>query len=130
MSTLLVVEDDRNQQLLLGEELEDEGYQIRQAFTAREALAMVHRETPDLVVLDIGLPGMNGVELLGKLMSVNRQLPVVLYTGYSSYQDDFMTWAADAYVLKQSDLTELKATIHTVLEIHEPSQPPLEMVAC
>ena len=130
MSTVLVVEDDKNQQLLLREELEDEGYQVRQAFNAWEALGMVRKQTPDLVVLDIGLPGMDGVELLGKLLSVNRQLPVVLYSGYSSYQDDFMTWAADAYVLKRADLTELKEAIHSVLKTHEPSRPRLEPAAC
>lgn len=126
MSTVLVVDDDRNLQLLLREELGDEGYQVRQAFNAREALAMVREQTPDLVVLDIGLPGMDGIELLGKLLSVlsvNRQLPVVLYTGYSSYEDSFMTWAADAYVLKQCDLTQLKNTLSSLLRRHERSHP-------
>lgn len=121
MSTVLIVEDDKHQQLLLREELEDEGYQVRQAFNGPAALAMVRKQTPDLVVLDIALPGMDGLELLSKLLSANRQLPVVLYTAYSSYRDDFMTWVADAYVLKRSDLTELKDTLSSLLRRQEPS---------
>jgi len=61
--------------------------------------------------LDIYLPGMDGLETMGRILSKNRQIPVILYTAYSSYQDNFLSWAADAYLIKSSDLTELKETI-------------------
>ena len=115
MAAILVVEDDKHQRLLLQEELELDGHMILAAASAREALDAVARAMPDLVVLDIGMPGMDGLELLGKLMGVNNKLPVVIYTAYASYQDNFMSWAADAYVVKQSDLKELRSAIRDVL---------------
>ena len=116
MGSLLIVEDDRRQRLLLREELQEEGYTVRAAANATEALAKVSATMPDLVVLDLGMPGMDGIELLGKLLGINKRLPVVIYTAYSGYRDNFMSWAADAYVLKQSHLGELKARIREVLD--------------
>jgi len=115
MAAILVVEDDKHQRLLLQEELEFDGHMVLAAANAREALDAVARAMPDLVVLDIGMPGMDGLELLGKLMDANNKLPVVIYTAYASYQDNFMSWAADAYVVKQSDLSDLKRSIRNVL---------------
>ena len=115
MPTILVVEDDRHQRLLLTEELEDEGYTVRSAASAQEALARVSEAMPALVVVDIGLPGMDGIELLAKLLAISNRLPIVIHTAYSSYQDNFMTWPADAYVIKQSDMSELKKAIREAL---------------
>ena len=118
MAAILGVEDDEHQRLLLQEELEYDGHMVLTAVNAREALGTVARTMPDLVVLDIGMPGMDGLELLGKLLGVNNKLPVVIYTAYASFQNNFMSWAADAYVIKQSDLSELKQTIRNVLGTH------------
>ena len=132
MAAILIVEDDLHQRLLIKEELEDEGYTVLAAANATDALDMVSRAMPDLVVLDIGMPGMDGLELLGKFLGINNRLPVVIYTAYSSYQDNFMSWAADDYIIKQSDLGELKRKIRHVLAKRElvppdagtPVQPP------
>jgi len=127
MAAILIVEDDKNQRLLLQEELELDGYVVLAAANARDALDACSRAMPDLVVLDIGMPCMDGLELLGKLLGVNNRLPVVIYTAYSSYQDNFMSWAADAYLVKQSDLSELKRAIRNVLctrQIPLPRVPP------
>jgi len=67
-------------------------------------------------VLDIAMPGMNGVETMAKMLDMDRQLPIILHTAYPSYKDDFMTWAAEAYVIKSSDLSELKEQIAKALE--------------
>lgn len=115
MAAILVVEDDRNQRILIQEELELDGHLCYAAASGREAIAAVKRAMPDIVVLDIGMPGMDGLELLGKLMDINKRLPVVIYTAYSSYQDNFMSWAADSYVVKSSDLSKLKRAIREVL---------------
>ena len=53
---------------------------------------------------------------MGKILSRNNTVPIILNTAYSSYQDNFMSWAADAYVVKSSDLTELKRAIKDVLK--------------
>lgn len=113
--TLLIVEDDKNQRLLLEEELTSEGYSVLSVANGQEALAAVSKQMPDLAILDIAMPEMDGLELLGRLLSINHSLPVVIHTAYGSYKDSFMSWAADAYIVKKSDLTELKDTIRVVL---------------
>ena len=115
MPTILIVEDDEHQQLLYQEELKEEGYEVVVASSGEQALELVKKVSPDLVVLDIAMPGMDGVEALGRLLAQDNQLPVILHTAYATYKDNFMTWSADAYVVKSSDLSELKAEIGRVL---------------
>ena len=111
MKTILVVDDDEAIRTLLQEELEEEGYKVLIATNARDALKMVAAEALDLVVLDIRMPGMDGLEALPRILGIKEGLPVIMNTAYSQYQDSFMSWAADAYVVKSSDLTELKEKI-------------------
>jgi DNA-binding response OmpR family regulator len=111
MKTILVVDDDEAIRTLLQEELEDEGYKVLIATNARDALKMVADEPLDLVVLDIRMPGMDGLEALPRILGIKEGLPVIMNTAYTQYQDSFMSWAADAYVVKSSDLTELKEKI-------------------
>jgi len=111
MKTILVVDDDEAIRTLLQEELEDEGYKVLIATNARDALKMVAAEPLDLVILDIRMPGMDGLEALPRILGIKEGLPVIMNTAYSQYQDSFMSWAADAYVVKSSDLTELKEKI-------------------
>jgi DNA-binding LytR/AlgR family response regulator len=69
---------------------------------------------------------MDGIELLGKLLGRDRMLPVVLHSAYASYRDNYLAWAADAYVVKQSDLAPLKATVRRLLATRAaaPGGPP------
>lgn len=108
---LLVVEDDLNQGLLYEEELEDDGYEVDVANSGAKALKMVKENTYDLVVLDIWMPGMDGLETLSRLLCIDNKIPVIINTAYSSYKDDFMSWVAEAYVVKSSNITELKEKI-------------------
>ena len=112
---ILIVDDEVNQGLLYEQELTDEGYDVDVANSGEKALNMVKEKTYDLVVLDIGMPYMDGLETLGKMLSMDNRLPVILNTAYPSYKDNFMSWAADAYVVKSSDLTELKEKIRESL---------------
>ena len=116
MTRILVVEDDKNQQELYRQELSEEGYDVDVASDGKEAIAKVQKDRPDLIVLDISMPGMDGIEAMGKILGSDNRIPIVLNTAYSSYKDNFMTWSADAYVIKSSDLTPLKNTIKQVLE--------------
>ena len=115
MKTILVVDDDEAIRTLLQEELEDEGYKVLIATNARDALKMVAAEPLDLVILDIRMPGMDGLEALPRILGIKEGLPVIMNTAYSQYQDSFMSWAADAYVVKSSDLTELKDKIKALV---------------
>jgi DNA-binding response OmpR family regulator len=116
MAEILVVEDDRNQQMLIQEELELEGHHACCVGSGREALEEVRTHTPDVVVVDLRMPGMDGIELLGRLMEFNRSLPVIIHTAFATYKDNFMTWAADAYVVKRPDFDTLKESVRQVLE--------------
>ena len=124
MSAILIVDDDKNQRLLLEEELAEEGYSVLSATDGEQALAAISRAMPDLVILDVIMPGMDGLELLGKLLGMNNRLPVVIHTAYSGYKDNFMAWGADAYIIKRSDLGPLKEMVRHVLATRErPSRP-------
>lgn len=114
--TILVVDDERNIRLLYEKELRAEGWSVVLAADAREALKILEQSRPDLVVLDIKMPGMDGIEALSRILARDNAIPVVLNSAYSSYQESFLSWSADAYVIKSSDLTELKTKIRTILE--------------
>ncbi len=86
------------------------------ARNGKEAIKRLEEVRPDLIVLDIVMPVMNGLEALGRILSKERKIPIILNTSYPDYRQDFMTWAADAYVTKSSDLKELKDKIKELLE--------------
>ncbi len=115
MKTILVVDDDEPVRNLLKEELTEDGYRVITASNARDALKLVENEPLDLVILDIRMPGMDGLEALPRILGLKEGLPVILNTAYSQYKESFMSWAADAYVIKSSDLTELKAKVKELI---------------
>ena len=115
MKKILVVDDEENIRLLFKEELEDEGFQVDLARNGEEALKKVSLFKPDLVTLDIKMPGIDGIETLKRIRETERQLPVVLCSAYGEYKQDISTWASDAYVVKCADMTELKDTIRRLL---------------
>ncbi len=115
MTTILIVEDDKNQRLLYEQELKLEGYEVVTASDGKEALEKAQEQLLDLIVMDINMPKMDGIETMGKILDKNKEIPVIINTAYSNYKDNFMSWAADAYVVKSSDLSELKDTVKEIL---------------
>jgi len=115
MKTILVVDDEKNLRLFYEKELTDEGYGVALAADAREALSYIRTSRPDLIVLDIKMPGMDGLEALGQILSKDNSIPVILNSAFSNYKDSFLSWSADAYLTKSSDLTELKAKIRELI---------------
>ncbi|TVM00270.1 MAG: two-component system response regulator [Candidatus Brocadia sp. WS118] len=115
MKTILVVEDDKNQLLLYEQELSMEGYNIITARDGLEAIKKVKEHLPDLIVMDITMPKMSGIEAMGKILSEHKNIPVIINTAYTSYKDDFMSWSADAYIIKSSDMKELKDKIKELI---------------
>jgi CheY-like chemotaxis protein len=113
---VLLVEDDENENALYEQVLTAEGYRVFSARSGMEALDMVKRAMPDLAVIDISMPGMDGIELMNRLLAANHRLPVILNTAYSSYQDDFRAWSADECIVKSSDVSRLSAAVKRVLE--------------
>ena len=115
MATIMVVEDEPNQRLLYQMEMEEVGYRVVLASSGREALQKVEEERPDLIVLDLRLPGMDGIELLGRILRVNNRIPVIIYSAYERFKENFMSWAADAYLVKSSNVDVLKGEVQRVL---------------
>ena len=119
MNTILLVEDDRSQRALYEQELADAGYRVVLAKDGREALEKIEDESVDVVIMDIFMPGMDGIEAMNRILARDKRMPVIINTAYSTYKDSFMTWSADAYVVKSSDLTDLKETIARLLKARE-----------
>lgn len=115
MKKVLVVDDEENIRLLYREELHDEGYEVSVAANADEAMQKIHSEKPDVITLDIKMPGMDGLEFMQKLKDEKSTIPVILCSAYGRYKQDFRVWASDAYVVKSADLQELKVTIKEIL---------------
>ena len=124
MATILLVEDDLNECELYERELGEQGYNILIAHNGSQALAMCEDSKPDLVVMDVSMPGMDGIDVMGRMLCRNHKLPIILNTAYASYKEDFRSWAADAYVVKSADLTELKQTVKHVLETRRQGAEP------
>ena len=113
---ILIEEDDANLRFLYSEELKEEGYDPILAKNGKEAMQFLRTIKPDLVVLDIVMPVMDGMDALGPMIGQYRDMPIILHTSYPHYRENFMSWAADAYLTKSSDLTKLKIVIRDLLE--------------
>jgi len=115
---ILFVEDEKNLLLLYRKEFEKENYEILTATSAEEGLDIIEK-TPDIdvVVLDIKMKGMSGLEALARIARSRKNIGLILATAYSSFQEDFTSWLADAYVVKSPDfISELKREVKRVLE--------------
>jgi len=115
MKKVLVIDDEQNIRFLYKEELEEMGYRVIVAATAEEAMEKIQQDKPDIITLDIKMPGMDGIEFMKKLKEEKSDIPVILCSAYGRYKQDFRVWASDAYVVKSADLRELKSTIKDVL---------------
>ena len=116
MAKILIVEDDESQRLLYEEELQEEGYEVVLAKSGKEALKCLEESLFDLIVLDIRMPEMDGIEALGKIASRYKKIPVILHTAYPEYRNQFVALLAGAFILKSSDLSLLKKTVKELLE--------------
>lgn len=115
MYQVLVVEDDPNLLQLYKAELEDEGYKILVADDGEKAINITKSENPDLVILDLKIAKIEGLEVLRKLKEHRKSLPVILNSAYSTFKSNFISWMADAYIVKSSRLDELKQKIKELL---------------
>ncbi|MEO0238846.1 MAG: response regulator [candidate division WOR-3 bacterium] len=115
---ILLVDDEPDIRAVYGEMLRREGYDVVTAENAEEALYKISTEQVDLVILDIKMKGKSGLEVLESLEKEKKKkdIPVILFTAYSSYQDEYTAWFADAYVVKSGDPTELKNEIKKLLQ--------------
>lgn len=108
---ILLVDDEEGIQLLYREEFEDEGYDVVSAYNGDEAIEAFTQEPPDLVILDINMPGMSGIEVLRRMKEINPDLPVILSSAYQEYKQDFGSWASEEYIVKSANMDELKQAV-------------------
>jgi DNA-binding response OmpR family regulator len=115
MARILIVDDEEHIRHLYSEELSEAGYEVATADSGYKLLEKIEEQDPDLVVLDIKMVDYNGLDLLQDIRNKFYNLPVVLCTAYDTFKEDMKSIAADFYVIKSFDLTELKNKIAMAL---------------
>ncbi len=120
MAKILIVDDEEHIRTLYKEELLREGYQVSTSATGRNILELIEKERPDLIILDIKMSDCNGLDILQIIRNKYYNMPVILSTAYEIYKNDMKSMAADFYVVKSFDLTELKKRIKRALETSVP----------
>ena len=112
---LLIVGDEESQRSPDSKELKEESHDSDRGRNGKEAIQILNTLKPDLIMLDIVIPVMKSMETLGRIIGQHKDVHLLLYSSYPHYSKDFMSWVADAYLTKFSDLTDLKKTIKNLL---------------
>lgn len=121
MARIFVIEDEPSLRMLYRAELQGMGHEVVCWSNGREALQGLHKDAPDLIVLDIMMPEGDGMEFLTRMLDGRLSVPVIINSAYSHYKNEFISWAAEAYIVKSSDVSELKSQINRVLaKTHAP----------
>ena len=116
MAKILIVDDEEHIRFLYSEELSEAGYEVITADSGYKLMERIEDEEPDLIVLDIKMVDYNGLDLLQDIRNKFYNMPVVLCTAYDTFKEDMKSIAADFYVIKSFDLSELKSKIAMALE--------------
>jgi two-component system response regulator (stage 0 sporulation protein F) len=116
MAKILIVDDEEHIRFLYSEELSEAGYEVITADSGYKLMERIEEEKPDLIVLDIKMVDYNGLDLLQDIRNKFYNMPVVLCTAYDTFKEDMKSIAADFYVIKSFDLSELKSKIAMALE--------------
>ena len=117
MTKILVIDDDARDRSLLVAVLEEKGYEVILADNGRVGLILCHQRTPDAVVLDLNLPGIDGLSILRQLRILHPTLPVVVFSGHSAQEveEEMLNQGATAFIQKAFSLDLLGAALREVL---------------
>jgi two-component system response regulator MprA len=126
---ILVVDDDQAVREVLGRTLTLGGYEVQMAADGEQALEAVVESVPEAVVLDIGLPGMDGLELCRRVRRLGNRVPILMLTGRDAVSDriDGLDVGADDYMVKPFDIGELKARLRALLRRASPERAAAEL---
>ena len=116
MDKILIVDDEAAILMLYNTELTLEGYDVITCRDGSKVFSMIQESKPDLVLLDIMLGNYSGLDLLQDIRNTYYDLPVILCSSYPAFKEDMKSIAADYYVVKGSNLSELKTKIKMALE--------------
>jgi DNA-binding NtrC family response regulator len=121
MPAILIVEDEAKMRRLLELDLGEEGFTTLSAGDAETGLKLLRENTVDLVVTDLKLPGMNGLDFLQAVKHQNAALPVIVMTAFGTVETavEAMKAGASDYVLKPFSLAEMRMVIHKELDVHK-----------
>jgi DNA-binding response OmpR family regulator len=116
---VLVVDDERQIRDLLGEFLEREGYEVLLASAGEEAIELAERKIPHAILLDVKMPGIDGIEVCKRLKAEQKTqfIPVIMITGYVDNKMVAIESGADDFVNKPIDLVELAVRVKSILRI-------------
>ncbi len=112
---ILFVDDDPDPREMYQRRLERKGYRGELADSADDAVQSVQVQRPSVIVLDIAMPGRDGLSALQEFLDIDPSVPVIINTAYPAYAENFLSWAADAYIEKSSDLEPLVQAIETAI---------------
>jgi DNA-binding NtrC family response regulator len=118
---ILIVDDDENIRKVLQAILEDEGYKVETAETAKKGIERSEKAFYNLALIDVRLPDMEGIELLSKLRGTKPKMRKIIVTGYPTLQNavSAVNKGADAYVMKPFDVEKILQTIREQLKKQE-----------
>jgi DNA-binding NtrC family response regulator len=115
--TILIVDDEKDFCTVLSDSLSQDRYRVVTAFNGKMALQLAKKERPDLMLLDIKMPGMDGIEVLKKIKKMKKEIAVIMFTAYGTLETarKAMKLGAYDYVTKPVDLFLLKSLVKEVL---------------
>jgi two-component system cell cycle response regulator len=116
---VLVADDEHQIRDLLSEFLISEGYEVLLASNGEEATELAEREYPDVILLDVKMPGIDGIEVCRRLKAEpkTQYIPIIMITGYDENKIDSIEAGADDFVNKPIDLVELAVRVKSILRI-------------
>ncbi|MCP3872822.1 MAG: sigma-54-dependent Fis family transcriptional regulator [Desulfobacteraceae bacterium] len=120
MENILIVDDEKNYPMIIGELLQEEGYTSLTASSGMEALDILNNELVDLVLTDVNMPGMSGIQLLEKIKGINPDIPVIIMTAYGSVEKavEAMHKGAYTFILKPFENQALIAHIGKAISVY------------
>ncbi len=132
MTKILLVEDEEKLARFVELELKHEGYAVDKAFDGREGLEMAEGGGYDLLLLDIMLPGLNGLEVLRRLRKAGSEMPVIMLTARDAVMDKVtgLDMGADDYVTKPFSIEELLARIRAALRKQSAQKRDSGLLSC
>ena len=116
MPTILIAADKATQKYPFLKEISGMGHKVVLTSLGKEAMDITPRKIPDLVILDIDLPGEAGFDFLQDFLEKWPDKPVIIHSAYSHYKEHFMSWVAAEFIVKSADFTNLKKAIQKVLK--------------
>ncbi len=123
MKRILIIEDEKKIARILQLELEHEGYETEAAFTGLEGLELFKKQEWDLILLDVMLPELSGLEVLRRIRSVNKNIPIIMLTARNTIPDKVsgLDLGANDYMTKPFEIEELLARIRASIRTVETS---------